>query len=89
MKPPIKAVHKEYKGFVRKKARCVWEPGTEDGPCTRCAHPECVEQRAVVALVCTICCKTIVYPVPFIQSDAGVTHTSCLLGVRLDCGAVH
>jgi hypothetical protein len=89
MKPPIKKEHKAVYGFVRKEARCVWVPGTEDGPCVRCAHAACVEQRALVASACLICGKAIGYSTPFIVSESGVTHSCCFLGARLDCGAVH
>lgn len=76
-------------GFVHRKARCVWELGTEDGPCVRCVHPECVEQRDIVARACTICGKAIGYAMPFVEEGSDVTHTSCFLGARLDCGTVH
>lgn len=89
MKPPSKKENKAVYSFVHKRSRCVWEPGTKDGPCVRCTHPECVELRSVVDRACTICGKAVGYAMPFVEEGSEVTHTSCFMGVRLECGAVH
>lgn len=89
MNPPVKNEHKAIYGFLRRKARCVWAAGTPEGPCARCTHAECIALRDLVACTCTICGRAIGYEIPFVEGGPGVTHTSCFMGVRLNCGTVH